>query len=263
MEYKPITTRSVLKKITFEDRTFHGDYTLDPYEKCEFGCKYCDSPGETIFIKNNVEEIVEKELKNKQGRIIIGSVYDPYQKAESLFKKTRKVLKIIKKTDSPCHILTKSDLILRDIDIIADMKNCLVTISITSLKEKIQKLFENKIPTSETRLETVKKIAERGVKTGVAVIPFLPFIVEDEIEEIVKSAKKHKAHYLLYKPLELKGDQKKVFLDVLKKSFPSLVKKYESLYNTSYLPDPEYSREISKKFEKTCRKNNLKTCIKN
>ena len=120
MKYKQIIINSALKKITKKDILFNGDYTIDPYQNCEFGCMYCDSSIEKkVMIKNNVIEILNKELKEiKKANIIIGSVHDPYQKKKKKQEKTRNILKLIKKHNLCCHILTKSDLVLRDIDIL-------------------------------------------------------------------------------------------------------------------------------------------------
>ena len=135
MQYKQIKVDSILNRITSKDNLFLGDYTIDPYQNCEFGCSYCDSSfDKTIYIKTNASEILNEELKNnKNGRIIVGSVHDPYQNIEKELKITRELLEIIKENGFSCHILTKSDLILRDLDIISNIKDCLVTISIISL----------------------------------------------------------------------------------------------------------------------------------
>ena len=99
MQYKQIQVDTVINKITNKDKLFKGDYTVDPYQNCEYGCRYCDSSfDKTIYIKNNALEIFEKEITQMQnGTIIIGSVHDPYQKTEEKHKLTRQILKIIKK----------------------------------------------------------------------------------------------------------------------------------------------------------------------
>ena len=145
MQYKYIQVSKLLNKITTKDRLFSGDYTLDPYKNCEFGCKYCDSAYEdTIYVKTNAIELFEKDIKNlDKGTIIIGSVHDPYQKIERDTKITREILKIIEKNKLSCHILTKSDLVLRDLDILADIDDCRVTISIISLDKNITNIFHS------------------------------------------------------------------------------------------------------------------------
>ncbi len=264
MQYKHIKTSSLLNKITRRDKLFIGDYTLDPYQNCEFGCLYCDSSfDKNIYIKSNAVELLEKELKNigKNNVIIVGSVHDPYQKIEEKYQLTRKLLRIIEERGLSCHILTKSNLVNRDIDIISKINNCIVTVSMISLEDSISKFFEKNIPSSIERMETIEKLSDIGVKSGLALIPVLPHIVEREFENIVKSANAHKAHHLLYRHLELKGDQKNIFIDKLREFKPTLVEKYGKLYKDSYMPNADYIDETRKTLGKLCSNYNLKNKI--
>ena len=263
MLYKHAKYCSLLNKITNKDLLFNGDYTLDPYQNCEFGCKYCDSSlDKTIYIKNNAVQLLEEEIETiEKGTIIVGSVHDPYQEIEKECRNTRNLLEIIKEHGFPCHILTKSNLILRDIDILSKLSKCLVTVSITTLNENTCNIFEENVPSSKERLRVVEKLSERGIKSGLAIMPILPFIVEGELEDIVKAACKHKADYILHKHLELKGDQKTVFLKALEKFNPSLINRYEELYKDSYMPNQEYILKIKNTIEKLCAGYNLKNRI--
>jgi len=252
MKYETTKVDFLLNKITSIDKLFNGKYTVDPYQNCEYGCLYCDSGfDKTIKIKTNASEILDKELKKlKKGTIIVGSVHDPYQKAEERYKITRDIIKVINKHDFPCHILTKSDMILRDIDILLKIKKLRVTLSLISLKKKVNKYLEKNIPSPNKRLNTIKKLTKRGINAGLAIIPIIPFITDNEIEEIIKIAKNYDAKYILYKPLELKGDQKQYFFNFINKSYPKLLKKYEILYKDSYKPIDKYINYIDKKYKK-------------
>ena len=128
MNYKTIQCSFLLNKITRKDKLFNGEYTIDPYQNCEFRCKYCDSTqNDTIYIKDQIVNLLKNELKKtKKGRIIIGSTVDPYQETEKKYKNTRKTLEIIKQNNFPCHILTKSKLVLRDIDLLSSMIQSLI-----------------------------------------------------------------------------------------------------------------------------------------
>lgn len=260
MEYKHIQVNSLLNKIQKNDILFSGDYTLDPYKNCEFGCLYCDSSSEkTVYIKQNAEEILEKELRNiKRGTIIVGSVHDPYQRIEEKTGLTRKLLSIILKHGFNCHILTKSDLVLRDTDILLNIRNCKITVSILSLDQSLSRFFEKNISPPEQRMKLVEKLNKQGIQTGIALIPILPFIVEEELENIVKQSKKHLACYFLSKPLELKGDQKKVFMDTLRKHYPNYVEQYIKLYKDSYMPDEKYVKKMNHKVMLFCKKYGIK-----
>jgi DNA repair photolyase len=255
MEYKLINCNSFLKKITKKDMLFKGKYCTDPYQNCEFGCLYCDSSFEkTIYVKNNSVEILENELKTiEKGVIIIGSVHDPYQKAEKTYELTKKILITIKKYQFPCHILTKSTLIERDIDLLASI-NCMVTISIMSLDEKVFRIFEKNVPTPRERLRTLKTLSKNEIKTGIALIPLLPYITEDEIEHIIKKAKKNNANHILHKYLELKGEQKLFFSDIIKEHYPNLLSKYNNIYKNRLRPENKYINIFDKKIQKCCKK---------
>jgi DNA repair photolyase len=263
MHYKQVNVNSLINKITKKDTLFGGQYTIDPYQNCEFGCLYCDSSfNKKIYIKKNAKDLFRKEIKLiDKGVIIIGSVHDPYQNVENDYKITRSLLKIIEKSKIKCHILTKSDLILRDIDILSKIKGCIVTISLVSLKDSISNIFESNVPSSKIRLKTIEKLSEANIRVGLANIPILPYISDKEIENIIKSAKNYSANRFLYKHLELKGDQRLYFFDILDRYYPALTEKYKKLYHNSYSPDIKYILKIKKTVEKFCKEFGLKNHI--
>jgi DNA repair photolyase len=262
MEYKLINCDSVVKKITRKDALFHGNYCVDPYQNCEFGCLYCDSSFEKIiYVKMNIVDALTKELQHiKNGRIIIGSVHDPYQNAEKKYELTKSILETLKKYNFSCHILTKSPLILRDIDLLAQL-NCMVTISLTSLDEHVLRIFEPDVPSPENRLQAVQDLHQHGITTGVALIPMLPYIVEPEIETIVKAAKNVDAQYLLHKHLELKGDQERVFRNLLEQHYPHLLPKYDELYVDDFNPRKKYIQELNLLLTGLCKKYKISSKI--
>ena len=263
MEYKCARYDSLVNNITTKDRLFVGNYTVDPYQNCEFGCKYCDSAiDKTIYIKTNATQLLNKELATKEkGMIIVGSVHDPYQQAENSYKITRDLLKIIQDQGFSCHILTKSTLAIRDIDVLSNIRNCLVTISITTLNKSVANIFEKNVPSPKERLQTVKILSDHGIKTGIAIMPILPFIVEEELEGMVKSASNHNAQYVINKHLELKGDQKHLFMNTLEEYYPHLTEKYEQLYKNSYTPNDAYLTKIRNTINKWCSEYSIKNRI--
>jgi DNA repair photolyase len=170
---------------------------------------------------------------------------------------TRNLLNILKKNNFKIHILTKSDLILRDLDILSEIKNLIITISIISMNENISNFFEKNVPSSLKRLKIIKKLSNNGIKTGLAIIPVLPYIIEDEIEDIIKLSIKYKSKYLLFKFLELKGYQKNIFFDNLKILNNDLLNKYINLYKNNYLPNEKYIKKINNKISIYCKKYGL------
>lgn len=256
MNYKTINCDSVLVKTNKNMSMFLGDYTIDPYQNCEFGCRYCDSSfDKTIYVKTNAAETLKKELTGLEpGRIIIGSVHDPYQKAEEKYGLTHKILEVIKDNDFTCNILTKSDLVIEDIDLLSGIKDCIVTISMLSFNEEISNVFEYSLSSPKNRLLTVKKLNESNIRSGVALMPVLPYLFEEDFEDLIKNVKESKAEYLLFKHLELKGDQKNIFLKILAEYYPDLVERYEALYAGSYFPKDFYIDELNSKIKSVCKK---------
>jgi DNA repair photolyase len=251
-----------MKKITKKDSLFHGNYCVDPYQNCEFGCHYCDSSAEkTIYVRINVIDSLKKELEGmKNSRIIIGSVHDPYQPAEKKFELTKKILELLKQYDISCHILTKSPLILRDIDLLSEL-NCMVTISLCSLHEQVIKIFEPAVPSPSLRLQTLETLRKQGISAGAALIPMLPYIVESELDDIVKTVRDAKAQYLLHKHLELKGDQERFFKNLLETHYPQLIQKYDELYENDFNPSKKYIEGLNALLFGYCKKYHISNKI--
>ena len=251
MEYRSIRCDALLKTITKKDMLFQGDYCIDPYQNCEFGCLYCDSSFEkTVYVKTNAPAVLHQEIASaKKGMIIIGSVHDPYQPAENTYKLTRQLLQVIKQHEFPCHILTKSPLVLRDVDLLKTL-HCLVTVSIISLDPLVSQIFEHNAPSPNERLHIVRTLYYKGISTGVAWVPILPYITDMNGEYLVRAAHDANARYFLDEHLELKGDQKQIFEDILTRYYPRLTLKYQKLYQDDIKPTKSYRDMIDKKLKR-------------
>lgn len=262
MIYKMIECQSIIKKITKKDSLFHGDYCIDPYQNCEFGCNYCDSSFEKIiYVKSNIEDILKKELPYiKNGRILIGYVHDPYQNVEKKFELMRAILKILKEYNFSCHILSKSPLILRDIDLLKQL-DCMATLSISSLNSHVIHIFEPNVPSPKKRLKTVQTLRNNKIRAGIALIPMLPYIVEYELESILKALHNVDAQYLLYKHLELKGDLKEIFMNLIKVHYPHILPKYNILYEDNFNPKKNYIKRLNNTISIYCKKFEIKNKI--
>lgn len=177
-------------------------YALNPYGGCEHGCVYCYAPEVThtewkewriVRVKINIADRLAKELANVQGVVGIGTVTDPYQYAEKRFMLTRQCLEVLKRKDSRIHIHTKSDLILRDLDIISSMESE-VGITLTTLDDRISRITEPGAPLPEKRLKALKKLTDAGVNTYALVGPVLGSLEgkeEDFVNAIVSTGTKH------------------------------------------------------------------------
>jgi len=253
--YRWISCRNIVERIHGTDKRFGGKYIVDPYQKCDLCCVYCDAAEDIIYIKHNAAEILINEIERiKRGTVILGSATDPYQKIEKREGLAREVLKVLTEKGFPVHILTKSSLVERDIDIIksGDVR---VTISFSTMDENISRIIEPEAPAPERRLKTVEKLSEEGIKVGVAVFPLIPYISDVNIERDVERFRDAGASYLIYEYLELKGYVREKFFGKMKEFAPDIYEKLKELYQDSYKPK---GYKVDDKIIKACKKVGLR-----
>jgi DNA repair photolyase len=204
------------------------DRSINPYRGCEHGCIYCFarpthayyglSPGrdfETrLFYKPDAPVLLEKELRTpgyQPAPIAMGANTDPYQPVEREQRLTRRILQVLREYGHPVLIVTKSALILRDIDILAPMAECglaAVTVSVTTLDRRLARLMEPRASTPAKRLAAIRALNEASVPTGVLTAPMIPGLNDPEMEAILEAAAaagaKSADYILLRLPLEIK-----------------------------------------------------------
>jgi len=191
-----ITVKSILSKSGIPG----ADYCINPYIGCSHKCKYCYASfmkkytghtelwGSFVDAKINAPEVLRRQLKRAaKGNIIISSVTDPYQPLEGNYKLTRRCLEELLPYQFSVDILTKSPLVLRDIDIFKKFNKLEVGITITTDDERIRKVFEPEAPSLEARINTLKRLHERGLKTYAFIGPVLPMNPEVLCERIIRS----------------------------------------------------------------------------
>jgi len=168
------------------------DFALNPYGGCNHGCIYCYAPEFThsdwstwriVKVRSNIATRLAKELKNVNGVIGLGSSTDPYQYAEARFQLTRDCLTVLKRFDSTVHIITKSDLVTRDIDLLKDM-DVTVGVTITGIDDRISKITEPGAPLPAKRLAAVKQLVDAGISTYIMAEPLL-HPIEGHEEEFI------------------------------------------------------------------------------
>jgi DNA repair photolyase len=225
------------------------DQSINPYRGCEHGCIYCYarpthcylglSAGlefESVLIaKTNTAALLEKELARPAYRvktIALGTNTDPYQPIEKTYELTRRILEIMDRTSHPVGIVTKSALVLRDLDILASLAKrglAKVALSVTSLDRHLSRRMEPRAATPERRIEAIAKLAEAGVPASAMVAPIIPAVNDAEIEAILQrcaAAGARQAGYVLLRlPLEIS----ELFQAWLKEEFPDKAKKVMSL----------------------------------
>jgi len=188
----------VSKGILTESKLPEADYCVNPYVGCSHKCKYCyarfmkrftshtEPWGDFVDIKINANELLAKKLKGKKeqkGTIILGSVTDAYQPLERKYQITRKILEKLENTEYSISILTKSNLVIRDIDLFVKMNSVKIGLTITTSNNNYAKNIEPGASSSTKRIETLKKLKEAGLNTYVFIGPIIPGITD--IKEII------------------------------------------------------------------------------
>lgn len=251
--YRKIICKKALNRIRSNYLPYK--YDLNIYRGCKHNCIYCfakyshkylDSKDffKDIYFKENIIEVLEKELSSKswKGEIInIGGVTDTYQELEKDLELMPKVLKLMIKYENPINICTKSDLILKDIDLIKELSNkTLVNIasSITCIDENIIKGLEPNSPSTERRFSMLERIKqETSANTGVLLMPIFPYITDDveNLEGIFKRALDINIDFAYVGILNLKGDTRDRVFEYIDLYYPYLKEKYLKLYKGSFV----------------------------
>lgn len=272
---KPIKAKTIVSTVK-QDSWFGFKYNMNLYRGCQHDCIYCDSRSscygiedfEEIQYKENALELLDKELKGKRvkGTIGTGSMHDPYMPIEKELQLTRSALEIIKRHGFPVHVLTKSTLVLRDIDLLKEISReyAAVSITITSADDKLAKLIEPNAPKSSERFAAIKELAQNNIYTGILLMPILPFIndTEDNIIELVKKAKEADAKYILpWMGVTLRDRQKAYYFKQLDKSFPGLRDIYLKQYGDAYFCPSKNHKKLYKLLQSECDKAGIRTKV--
>jgi DNA repair photolyase len=261
---KEIRVSSLIKQVTQTDPLFKGHYLLDPYQNCSFGCLYCDSCEEdTIYIKYNALDALKEEMENLPRKlVIIGSAHDPYQPIEKNTQLTRSIIIQLLDHGFPIHILTKSTLVLRDKDLFLSKSNdVFITFSVVSSDQSLVSRIEPYSPTFQQRLITMNTLSTLKIKTGIALIPILPCLVNNQLSSIIKQAATYQAHYFLFQHLFLKGNQKTRFISYIINQHPSCLPIYEELFNDSIYPSSSFQEKINSLIKRICGRYHLPTSL--
>ena len=230
--------RSIISHNDSPDLSF--DLSINPYRGCEHGCIYCyarpthaflgHSPGldfETkLYAKTNASELLEEELARPgyvPKTIALGAVTDPYQPIERTYQISRQILEVMDRTSHPVGIVTKSALVVRDIDILqrlAERDLVRVALSVTTLDARVARAMEPRAATPSRRIETIKRLSEAGIPTTIMTAPIIPGLTDYEIEAILTAGRDAGAESASYVLLRLPLELKTLFREWLEESFP-------------------------------------------
>ncbi len=292
---KTVEGKSVLNKQKKRDEWFLCDYSINPYYGCGFNCIYCYIRGskygtnmsQTLALKSNARELLEKQLarrakKGEYGIIALGSSTEAYLPVKEGLELTRDLLTIMLRYWFPVEIGTKSTLVLRDLDILKKIdekailpvdlraklqKGVIILFSISTLDEELARIVEPGAPRPQERLETMKECKDNGFLTGVNFIPVLPYLSdsEEELDTMIITAKEYGADFVFVGGLTLFGDGpsdcKTLYYNFLEKHYPELVPQYKSLYRVFFYPNKEYSDKLTKTVKRLCTKHGMRNSI--
>lgn len=252
-----------------------GYYGMNTYRGCSHGCIYCDSrskcyqfthPFEDIEVKQNAPELLEKALRSKRKKCMIGTgaMSDPYMHCEEELRLTRRCLEIINKYGFGAAIQTKSDRILQDIDLLDEINRsakCVVQITLTTYDDGLCSILEPNVCNTKRRIEVLEMMRERGIPTVVWLTPILPFINDTTenitalMNECVRVGVKGIIDFGM--GLTLREGDREYYYAALDKYFPGMKQQYIHRYGNSYeLPSPN-ARELINIVQRACKENEI------
>ena len=252
-----------------------GRHGMNIYRGCSHGCIYCDSrsrcyqfthPFEDIEVKQNAPELLENTLKSKRKKCMIGTgaMSDPYMHIEKDLCLTRKCLEIIRQYEFGVAIQTKSDLILRDIDLLDEINRSaksVVQITLTTYDDDLCGILEPNVCNTKRRIEVLEEMQKRNIPTIVWITPILPFINDTEenitsiLNECVRVGVKGIIDFGM--GLTLREGDREYYYAALDKHFPGMKARYIKSYGNAYeLPSPN-ARNLTALFKKICNENGI------
>lgn len=263
-----IKAKTILTKVKHGNMWYGIDYNMNLYRGCSHRCIYCDSRSNCYHIDNfdivrgkeNALYILEQELskKREKGVVGIGAMSDTYNPLEKEYEQTRGALKLISKYGFGVSIDTKSDLILRDIDLLKEINsknNVIIKFTITTPDDELSKIIEPNVCVSSKRLQAVKTLSENGIVVGIMMNPVLPFITdkEEDIKKLVRLAYENSAKFIhTYMGMTLRENQRDYYFDKLDQHFIGIKEKYIKYYGDKYnCIVPNYKR-LYKVFTDEC-----------
>jgi DNA repair photolyase len=291
IEFRALKVRSILNKTASRRLTWMA-YSINPYRGCEFACSYCyarythefmaPAPGQPepagqpsfhdpttferlIFLKQNAAWLLEQELRHidPSVEIALGTATDPWQPIERRARITRSILEVFsRKSGYRLGIVTKSRLITRDIDLLAEINrrnHLVVHITITTPDVALARILEPRAPRPDLRLAAVRKLREAGITTGILCSPLLPGITDTEeaIDRMAGRAAEVGANFFSANPLFLKPCSRPPYLTFVREHFPHLVADYHRRFDHADFAAPDYARKLSEMVERARERHRL------
>ncbi len=262
-----IKAKVLLSHVKQPDAWFGLKYNMNLYRGCQHQCIYCDSRSECYQIKNfsdilvkaNAIELLRKELPRKRVKGVIGtgSMNDPYMPLEKKLNLTGRALEVIAQYRFPVHIITNSDLVLRDLATLHRINRVYAAVSftITTADDELAKKVEPGASLASERFRAMEVLAAHGILTGVTMMPILPFIEDSEqnISQIISQAHQCGAKYIIpWFGMSLRDRQRAYYYHKLDKLFPGMRQKYEKRFGNKYQCPTNNAARLEKVFNQLC-----------
>jgi DNA repair photolyase len=269
-----IQARVILSRVKQPDDWFGLDFGMNLYRGCQHQCIYCDSRSEcygiddfaNILVKANAIELLREELsrKRRKGTIGTGAMNDPYMPVEAEVRQTGRALELIDEFGFQVHIMTKSDLVLRDLELLKSINRSFAAVSftITTTDDSLAAGLEPGAPLPSARLRAMETLSMQGILTGVVMMPILPFIEDtaDNVTDIVNQSARHRARYIIPAlGMTMRDRQRTWFYDKLDELFPGLRQKYEQRYGDRYECPVPNARRLEHLFNRLCAERKIPT----
>lgn len=248
---------------------------MNMYRGCQHGCIYCDArskcyqinhPFENIEVKENAPELLERALKGKRNKCMIGTggMTDPYMPLEKEQRLTRRLLELIDRYEFGLAIQTKSNLILRDLDLlksINEKSKCVVQMTMTTYDEELCRRIEPNVCTTKERFEVLKTMRDNGIQTVVWLSPFLPML--NDTEENIRGLMEYCIEAEIYGIIcfgigvTLREGDREYFYQKLDEKFPGLKQKFHAKYENAYEINSDRNQELMQIIREQCRKHHI------
>ena len=271
-QYLEDTCKSALNRVPAESRVPFR-WTINPYRGCTHSCHYCfarafhtyldlgigEDFSSKIVVKTNVVEVLRRELQKPSWTgeygepIAMGTATDPYQHCEGRYRLTRGIIETLTRFANPLSMLTKSTMILRDLDVyrqLNDVAPLSVAMSVGTLDEDVRRVVEPGTPPGAKRLGILGRFSEAGIRTGVLVAPILPGLTdtEEHLDTVLAACAEAGVDYAVPIVLHVRASIREHFMPWVKRTYPWLYPRYAELYGSRAYAPKAYQQEVSERF---------------
>jgi DNA repair photolyase len=272
-----IQAKTMLATISHPDGVFGMKYNMNLYRGCQHQCIYCDSRSacyeienfnHDVLVKVNALDLLEKELPRKRMKGVVGtgSMNDPYMPVEKQYRLTRRALELIARFGFGVHINTKSDLVLRDVDLLRAIARVHATVcfSISTADDELARKIEPGAPVSSVRFRAMRALADSGIAVGVCMMPVLPFLEDtpENITAIAERAVENGGSFILpWFGMSMRDRQRVYYYEQLDRLFPGLRMQYERAFGEHYECPARNSKALAGLFYSLCERYGLGTHV--